>query len=97
MVSLCTEMGYDDVSALYAASGLSGQARLRLVGVRATGLVPAQAASTQMAFGDRPVSWRAAETAMDRISGRFGTDAVRPAALVERQGDSRGGRHQPDI
>jgi hypothetical protein len=50
-----------------------------------------------MAFGDRPVSWRAAETAMDRISGRFGTDAVRPAALVERQRDSRGGRHQPDI
>ena len=66
------------------------------MGVRATGLVPSQTASTQLAFGDKPVSWRAAETAMDRISGRFGAEAVRPAALVERQAEPRSGRRQGD-
>jgi DNA polymerase-4 len=67
---------------LYAAA-LDDRARLRLVGVRAAGLVPASAAVTQLALGDRPVSWREAERAVDRIAGRFGTDAVRPAILVE--------------
>jgi DNA polymerase-4 len=68
---------------LYAAAGLADQAPLRLVGVRATGLIPAASASAQLAFGDRPVSWREAERALDQIAGRFGTDAVRPAILVE--------------
>ena len=80
-----TQLIYQTACALYEASGLSGRARLRLVGVRAAGLVPAKAASTQLAFGERPVSWQAAETAIDRISGRFGTDAVRPATLVRHQ------------
>jgi DNA polymerase-4 len=68
---------------LYAAAGLSDEARLRLVGVRATGLIPSSAAVSQLAFGDRPVSWREAERALDQIAGRFGTDAVRPAILVD--------------
>jgi DNA polymerase IV len=87
-----TQQIFQTACELYAASGLSGQARLRLVGVRATGLVPAQAASTQLAFGDGPASWRDAETAMDRIAGRFGGDAVRPAALVQpRRTDQESG------
>jgi DNA polymerase-4 len=73
---------YATACALYAAAGLDARARLRLVGVRATGLVPAAAAEEQLAFGERPVAWREAEQAVDRIAGRFGTDAVRPAALV---------------
>jgi DNA polymerase-4 len=68
---------------LYAAAGLADEARLRLVGVRATGLIPSSAAVSQLAFGDRPVSWREAERALDQIAGRFGTDAVRPAVLVD--------------
>jgi DNA polymerase IV len=64
------------------ASALDDRARLRLVGVRATGLVPSSSAATQLAFEERPVSWREAERAVDRITGRFGTDAVRPATLV---------------
>jgi DNA polymerase IV len=80
-----TKKIYETACALYAASGLSDKARLRLVGVRATGLVPAAAASVQLAFGDRGTSWRDAESAVDRIAGRFGTDAVRPATLVERR------------
>jgi DNA polymerase-4 len=79
---------YRTACELYAAAGLDDRARLRLVGVRAAGLVPASAADTQLAFGDRPVSWREAEQAVDRIAGRFGTDTVRPAILVD--GDRAG-------
>jgi DNA polymerase-4 len=79
---------YRTACALYATAGLDAGARLRLVGVRATGLVPAAGVVEQLAFGDRPVSWREAERAVDRIAGRFGTDTVRPAILVD--GD-RGG------
>jgi DNA polymerase-4 len=79
-----TQRIYATACALYAASGLSGQARLRLVGVRATGLVPAGAASTQLALGEQGASWRDAESALDRITGRFGPEAVRPASLVDR-------------
>jgi DNA polymerase-4 len=79
---------YRTACELYAAAGLDAGAQLRLVGVRANGLVPASAVMTQLPFGDRPVSWREAERAIDKIAGRFGTDTVRPAILVD--GD-RGG------
>jgi DNA polymerase-4 len=84
-----TQRIYAAARALYEASGLSGQARLRLVGVRASGLVPAAAAPTQLALGERGASWRDAESALDKISGRFGAEAVRPATLVDRQQDRR--------
>jgi len=71
---------------LYAAAGLDPQARLRLVGVRAAGLIPAARSATQLALGEPPASWREAERAVDRIVGRFGPDSVRPAVLV-RPGD----------
>jgi DNA polymerase-4 len=78
---------YATACALHADAGLGREARLRLVGVRVTGLAPASAAVTQLAFGDRPAGWREAEQAMDRITRRFGTGAVRPAALVEPDPD----------
>jgi DNA polymerase IV len=78
-----TQRIYATACALYASSGLSGQARLRLVGVRASGLVPATAATTQLALGERGTSWHDAESALDKITGRFGPDAVRPATLVD--------------
>jgi DNA polymerase-4 len=80
---------YTTACGLYAAAGLDARARLRLVGVRATGLIPASAAAQQLAFGDRPVSWREAERAVDRIAGRFGTDTVRPAILVDGERTDR--------
>ena len=73
---------YATACALYAGSGLDSGARLRLVGVRATGLLPAGTAATQLAFGEGPAAWRDAEQAVDKIAGRFGTGTVRPAALV---------------
>jgi DNA polymerase IV len=81
-----TQRIYATACSLYAASGLSGQARLRLVGVRAAGLVPATAEATQLALGQRGTAWREAESALDRISGRFGPDAVRPATLIDTGG-----------
>jgi DNA polymerase-4 len=72
---------YTAACALYEGSGLDERARLRLVGVRATGLRPAAGAARQLAFDDRLAGWREAEQAVDRIARRFGTDAVRPAAL----------------
>jgi DNA polymerase IV len=92
-----TQRIYATACALYEASGLSDKTMLRLVGVRATGLVPAEQAATQLLLGTPDGSWRDAESALDRITGRFGPDAVRPATLVDRsesgpQGDIRGGR-----
>jgi len=77
---------YDTACALHAGSGLDSRARLRLVGVRATGLLPVGTVVTQLALGEEPAPWRDAEQAVDRIAGRFGTGTVRPAALV-RHGD----------
>jgi DNA polymerase IV len=90
-----TQRIYATACALYEASGLSSRTRLRLVGVRATGLVPADQASTQLALGGRGADWRDAESALDRITGRFGADAIRPATLVDPSGSSRAdGRHR---
>jgi DNA polymerase-4 len=77
---------YTTACALFEGSGLDTEARLRLVGVRATGLLPVRTVFTQLALGEEPAPWRDAEQAVDRIAGRFGTGTVRPAALV-RPGD----------
>jgi DNA polymerase IV len=73
---------YATACELYAAAGLDPRARLRLVGVRAAGLIPAARSATQLALGEPPAAWRDAEQAVDRIAGRFGPDSVRPAVLV---------------
>ena len=86
---------YATAVALYEGSGLDARARLRLVGVRAAGLRPAAAAARQLAFDDRPVGWREAERAVDRIASRFGSDAVRPASLVPADRDDREDRAGP--
>jgi DNA polymerase-4 len=74
---------YATACALYEGSGLDPAARLRLVGVRVSGLVPVAGANAQLAFDDRPAGWREAEQALDKIASRFGASAVRPAALVQ--------------
>ena len=73
---------YGTACELYTASGLDRGVLLRLVGVRATGLSPASAAGTQLALGERADAWRQAETAMDKITRRFGSGALRPGSLV---------------
>ncbi len=80
---------YATACALYEASGLASGTRLRLVGVRASSLVPVVKATAQPTLDDRPTGWREAEQAVDQIAKRFGANAVRPAALVEDQAKER--------
>ncbi|WP_408648590.1 DNA polymerase IV [Streptomonospora mangrovi] len=68
---------------LYAAAGLE-RVRLRLVGVRVEGLLPAAEAHRQLSIGEPETGWREAERAMDAVTRRFGPDAIRPAALAKR-------------
>jgi DNA polymerase IV len=79
---------YDTARSLYDALGLQ-RARLRLVGVRVEGLGEASSTPRQLALGGGDEEWRAAEQASDRAAARFGSGAVRPAALVDpRPGNS---------
>jgi DNA polymerase-4 len=73
---------YETALGLFQALGLE-RARLRLVGVRVEGVVPAAGQAQQLLLGARESGWREAEQAVDRASQRFGAGAVRPAALVE--------------
>ena len=59
------------------------RARIRLVGVRATGLVPTSESSVQLEFSERDSGWREAEEAMDQVSLKFGNSAVKPARLIK--------------
>ena len=79
---------YATACALYESSGLDQGARLRLVGVRASGLAPAASANAQLTLDDRPVGWREAERAVDQLARRFGASAVQPAVLVDNPDQS---------
>ncbi|MCP2338304.1 DNA polymerase IV [Actinomadura rupiterrae] len=68
---------------LYEASGWE-RVRLRLVGVRVENLTPAGDAPRQLALDEPETGWREAERVIDQVAHRFGTGAVRPAALVRR-------------
>jgi DNA polymerase-4 len=81
---------------LLDGSGLDRKARIRLVGVRMTGMRPASGSAVQMTFDDRPVGWREAEQAIDRIAGKFGTDAVRPGTLLRRDRPSGAAGRPPE-
>jgi DNA polymerase-4 len=59
----------------------AGRRRFRLIGVAATGLVAAGAEQLALVREGR---WRDAERALDRVRGRFGTDAALPATLLRR-------------
>jgi DNA polymerase IV len=73
---------YDTARQLFDGLGLE-RARIRLVGVRVEGLVPADSLPRQLVFGERESGWREADRAVDRAARRFGAGAVRPAALVD--------------
>jgi DNA polymerase IV len=65
----------------YDALGLQ-RARIRLVGVRLEGLVPRERVHHQLVLGQRDRGWPDADRAADRVSRRFGADALRPASLL---------------
>lgn len=80
---------YATINGLFDALHLQ-RARIRLVGVRAEGLRPADERSEQLAFDEPERGWRDADLATDRATARFGEGAVRPARLVRSEGDIRG-------
>lgn len=74
---------YEVASRLFLA--LPGaRRRVRLLGVQATGLVPAGEEQLALLRGER---WRDVERAVDRIEKRFGRGAAMLAALLDRRGD----------
>jgi DNA polymerase-4 len=50
--------------------------------VRLEGLVPRERVHRQLVLGQREHGWSEADRAADRITRRFGSDAVRPASLL---------------
>ncbi|MFC6153298.1 DNA polymerase IV [Nocardioides yefusunii] len=60
------------------------RARVRLVGVRVSGLVPRSRVQTQMELGQREQGWSDAERAVDAAARRFGSAVVGPASLLAR-------------
>lgn len=55
---------------------------IRLVGVRAEGLVEAAESARQLVLGEPDTGRREAEVAVDALRARYGRDAVRPARLL---------------
>lgn len=75
---------------LFHALGLQ-RARLRLAGVRVSGLTDAASTPRQLVLGERTSGWSEAERAVDAAVGRYGRAAVQPASLlVGRQGHDNG-------
>ena len=72
---------YRTAADLFLALGLQ-RARIRLVGVRVEGLVPRETVQRQLVLGEREHGWAEADRAVDRAAQRFGSAAVRPAALL---------------
>ncbi|MBL7501606.1 DNA polymerase IV [Frankia sp. CNm7] len=79
-----TQEIYRAALALFRESGTAGSA-VRLVGVRAAGLVDAGATGHQLALDERPSGWSQLERAADAAGRRFGTGAVAPASLLPRE------------
>jgi DNA polymerase-4 len=79
-----------EASRLFTALGLQ-RARIRLVGVRVSGLTDAASTPRQLVLGERAAGWSEAERAMDAAVGRYGRAAVQPASLLaDRPGRPRG-------
>jgi DNA polymerase-4 len=75
---------YDTACGLHQALRADGEL-LRLVGVRVEGLMNSEDTPHQLALAGGDDEWRAAEQAVDLATARFGTGAVRPAVLVEKE------------
>jgi DNA polymerase-4 len=56
--------------------------RIRLLGLRATGLRQETQTSVQLAFNDQIDRWRQAEQVMDKVADKFGHSLVKPARLI---------------
>ena len=79
-----TEEIFAAAAALHQRLGL-GRARIRRVGVRVQGLVPAQRTYRQPSLTDPERGWQEADQAVDAAVRKFGPAAVQRAALTRRR------------
>ena len=86
---------YEAVRGLLAALGRRPMS-VRLIGLRAESLEPAEGAAQQLTLDGRDDNWRSAEDALDRINQRFGDSRIMPARLLkpEKPGTGRGSGQQ---
>lgn len=77
---------HEAARAMYAAAGLA-RVRLRLLGIRAEGLVATDRTHRQLALDEPATEWREAEQVMDAVARRFGDGVLRPASLAPRRED----------
>lgn len=82
---------YDEASDALAELVGDGE-RVRLIGVRAEHL---RASGTGAMLWDPDEEWRDAERTIDEVTAKFGTGAVRPAALVRPGAERRADRPRP--
>ena len=61
---------------------------VRLLGVRAAGLIDFAAAGRQATLDEPEHSGREAEVALDEVRRRFGTESISQASLLRRRRDS---------
>jgi DNA polymerase-4 len=73
---------YSAARATYRSLGLE-RARIRLVGVRVEGLLDA-GTPRQLDLLEPEFGWRSAEAAADAAADRYGSGAVQPATLLNR-------------
>jgi DNA polymerase IV len=71
---------FEIATALFTA--LAAGDRIRLLGVRAEGLVDAHDLARQPVLGEREKGWSHVERAADAAAARFGGAPVRPASLI---------------
>ena len=84
---------YEQARELFAELDLRDDERVRLIGVRAEALVDAGSVQTQPALWAEESEtvaeeWRDTERVVDKLSARFGSDTIRPAALIARPEES---------
>ncbi|MER2135360.1 MAG: DNA polymerase IV [Arthrobacter sp.] len=75
---------YEVVRGLLAGLGRRPMS-VRLIGLRAENLEPADGAGQQLTLDGRDDNWRSAEDALDRINRRFGESGIMPARLLGRE------------
>ena len=73
---------YQTASQLFKGLNLT-RVKIRLVGVRVENLLAESAGSSQLTFDQPAKGWPEIEAATDRASQRFGSEAVKPARLIE--------------
>lgn len=85
---------FHEARALFEALHLD-RARIRLVGVRAEGVLETDEVESQLVLGAPEHGWREAEEAVDRLAARFGRGSVRPARLITEPASERDGQGPP--